>query len=162
MDRRRFAVAFAAALLPRYLGAATPTTTIIEWRDVTLLDGSVMRGDRLRGHPVVVEFWASWCPFCARQNPALRRLYDATRDRDLQVLTFTIDLDAHKARDYLRDHRYTFPAAMAGPASAGWFGARRDGLPEVFVVDARGSIAFHEANEMFPEDVLALARFAGA
>ncbi|HVO87933.1 MAG TPA: TlpA disulfide reductase family protein, partial [Casimicrobiaceae bacterium] len=134
----------------------------IDWQDVELLDGSVMSAQTLRSQPVVVQFWASWCPFCKRQNPVLQQLHETTRDRGLQVLTFTLDIDAQKARDYLRDHRYTFPAALAGAASARWFGARRSGLPDLYVVDVRGQVAFHEADEMFPEDVLALARYAGA
>ena len=57
------------------------------------------------------------------------------------------------------EHGFTFPAAMATAQSNRWFGPR-SGLPELYVVDRGGRIVFKEANEMFPEDVRALARFA--
>lgn len=131
----------------------------MDWRNVTLLDGRTLPASALAGRVVVVEFWASWCPFCARQNPVLQQLYDAHGGRGLEFLTFSIDKEPAKARAYLTQHKYTFPAAMADAQSDKWFGPR-EGLPELYVVGGDGRIAFKEAKEMFPEDLLALARFA--
>ena len=58
-------------------------------------------------------------------------------------------------------HRYTFPAAMASPESEQWFGPRV-GLPEIYVVDRDGRIVLKETQEMLPEDMRDLARFARA
>ena len=74
------------------------------------------------------------------------------------MLALSIDKDPEKARAYMKEHGYTFAAAMAGPDTERWFGAR-EGLPEIYVVD-RGRIVFREIGEMFPEDVAALGRFA--
>ena len=131
----------------------------VEWADITLLDGRVLPAAAIRGRVVVVETWASWCPFCARQNPHFQALYAAHAGRGLEFMTFSIDRDPAKARAYMATHRYTFPAAMATARSEKWFGPRR-GLPEVHVVDRAGRIVFMEAQEMFPEDVRALARFS--
>lgn len=131
----------------------------VKWRDVTLLDGRTLPASALTGRVVVVEIWASWCPFCAQQNPLLQQLYDAQRGNGLDFLTYSIDRDPAKARAYMTKHRYTFPAAMATRQSATWFGPR-EGLPELYVVDREGRIVFREAREMFAEDVRALARFA--
>jgi thiol-disulfide isomerase/thioredoxin len=131
----------------------------VKWSDLTLLDGRTLAASALTGRVVVVEIWASWCPFCARQNPLLQQLFDAHGGRGLDFLTFSIDREPARARAYMIEHRYTFPAAMATPASEKWFGPR-EGLPELYVVDRAGRIVFKEAKEMFPEDVRALARFA--
>jgi thiol-disulfide isomerase/thioredoxin len=131
----------------------------VQWSDVTLLDGRTLPASALAGRVVVVEIWASWCPFCARQNPLLQQLHDAHGGRGLEFLTFSIDREPALARAYLAKHKYTFPAAMATPQSDKWFGPR-EGLPELYVVDRDGRIVFREAGEMFPEDVQALARFA--
>lgn len=131
----------------------------IAWNDVRLVDGRMLPASALKGRVVVVELWASWCPFCKRQNPLLQQLYDAHGGRGLEFLTFSIDDDPAKARAYMADNRYTFPAAMASAQSDRWFGPRK-GLPEVYVVDRDGRIVFKEAKEMFPEDVSALARYA--
>ena len=58
----------------------------------------------------------------------------------------------------MKEHGYTFAAAMTGPDAERWFG-KREGLPELFVVD-RGRIVFREIGEMFPEDVASLGRYA--
>jgi thiol-disulfide isomerase/thioredoxin len=131
----------------------------VEWRDVTLLDGRTLPASALTGRVVVVEIWASWCPFCKRQNPLLQQLHDAHGGRGLEFLAFSIDREPAKARAYMAENKYTFPAAMATAQSEKWFGPR-EGLPEVYVVARDGRIVFKEAKEMFPEDVRALARFA--
>ena len=140
-------------------GLAAAIGDPVAWTDVTLLDGRVLPATALKGRVVVVETWASWCPFCARQNPHFQELYATHAGRGLEFLTFSIDRDPAKARAYMVEHRYTFPAAMATARSERWFGPRR-GLPEVHVVDPGGRIVFMEAQEMFPEDVRALARFS--
>jgi len=154
---RVLAAAFGAAAQGPVLAAAVGDR--IEWRDVTLLDGRTLPAASLNGRVVVVEIWASWCPFCKRQNPLLQQLHDAHRGRGLEFLTFSIDREPGKARAYMAEHKYTFPAAMATAQSDKWFGPRK-GLPELYVVDRDGRIVFKEAQEMFPEDVSALARFA--
>ena len=161
MNRREslqlLAAAFGGLTLAPVLAATVGDR--IKWSDVTLLDGRALPASALTGRVVVVEIWASWCPFCGQQNPHFQRLYEAQRGRGLDFLTFSIDRDPAKARAYMIDHRYTFPAAMATAQSEKWFGPRK-GLPELYVVDRDGRIVFKEANEMFPEDVRALARFA--
>lgn len=156
--RRLLALPLLAAAAARAI-AAPPAEARIDWQDVTLIDGSVLRKDTLRGFPVVVEFWASWCPFCARQNPHLQALWQAQRERGLRMLTFSIDKRTDLARAYVAKHGYTFPVAMASAQSERWFGVRK-ALPMLYVVGADGRIALEEAGEMFPEDVAALARFA--
>jgi thiol-disulfide isomerase/thioredoxin len=151
------AAAFGGAALAPVLAAAIGDR--VEWSDVTLLDGRTVSASALAGSVVVVEIWASWCPFCARQNPLLQQLYEAHGGRGLDMLTFSIDREPAKARAYMLEHRYTFPAAMATVASERWFGPR-EGLPELYVVDRDRRLVFKEAKEMFPEDVRALARFA--
>jgi thiol-disulfide isomerase/thioredoxin len=151
------AAAFGAVALDPALASAIGDR--IEWSDVALLDGRTLPASALAGRVVVVELWASWCPFCKRQNPLLQQLFDAHGGRGLEFLTFSIDREPAKARAYMAAHKYTFPAAMATAQSEKWFGPR-EGLPELYVVDRDGRVVFKEAKEMFAEDVQALARFA--
>jgi thiol-disulfide isomerase/thioredoxin len=146
------------ALLAFSVAAAQAQPVEVRWADVALLDGRVLKASELTGRTVVVEFWASWCPFCARQNPLIEKLHREHGKR-LVVLTFTIDKSEDEARAYMKKHGYTFAAAMATPQADRWFGVRR-GLPELFVVDPGGRIVFRERGELFEEDVAALARFA--
>ncbi len=161
MNRRESLRAFAAALGAAMLGPAFAADIgkRVQWSDVTLLDGRDLPATALTGRVVIVEIWASWCPFCAQQNPLLQQLYDAQRARGLEFLTFSIDRDPAKARAYMASHHYTFPAAMATAWSRKAFGPRV-GLPELYVVDRDGRIVVKETKEMFPEEVRELARFA--
>jgi thiol-disulfide isomerase/thioredoxin len=160
VNRREFVsvVAVAVAGLP-VSALAAEVGDRVDWRDLTLLDGRTLPAASLKGRVVVVEIWASWCPFCKRQNPLLQQLFEERGGRGLEFLTFSIDKDPAKARAYIAEHKYTFPAVMANVDSEKWFGPRQ-GLPELYVVDRDGRIVFKEAKEMFPEDVQALSRFA--
>jgi thiol-disulfide isomerase/thioredoxin len=153
---RQWLLALLLALVPLLGGAAPPT---VRWSDIQLVDGRVLKASELAGKTVVVEFWASWCPFCAKQNPHIEKLNRTQGGKGLVVLTFTLDRTDEAARDYLKHHGYTFAAARSSPQIEGWFGGRRT-LPEVYVVDPAGRIVFREAGEMFDEDIAALARFA--
>ena len=159
MHRRVAISALAASLLAAAGAVRANERAPVRWTDIRLIDGRVLKATELENRTVVVEFWASWCPFCMKQNPLIEKLHRKADGSTLRVLTFTIDKSEQPARDYMAKHGYTFAAAMAGPQSEAWFGRRR-ALPEVFVVDPRGRIVFSELGEMFEEDVGALARFA--
>jgi len=127
--------------------------------DVQLLDGTRLSAADLAGKPLVVEYWASWCPYCARQNPHLQKLTEAASGKGLRILTVSIDKDEQAARDYIAKHGYTFGVAMDNEALRAVFGKRRV-IPEIFVLDANGKLLEAIPGEMFEEDVLELLRYA--
>jgi thiol-disulfide isomerase/thioredoxin len=160
VTRRGFVVAlFTAGLFVPAGARALAVGDRVLWRDVVLLDGSTLPAARLAGRPVVVELWASWCPFCKNQNPRLEALWREHGGRGLEFVTFSIDKDPAKARAYMAQNGYTFPAAMADAWAMRTFGAN-PGLPLLYVVGADGRVLQFEPREMFDEDVGALARHA--
>jgi thiol-disulfide isomerase/thioredoxin len=126
---------------------------------VQLLDGRTIPAGGFAGKPVVVEIWASWCPYCALQNPRLQQLYARTHASGLQMLAISIDKHPSDATAYLKKHGYTFPATMDSPALREALGKRR-GLPELYVIDAKGRVVQKEVGEMLEDDVAALDRYA--
>ncbi|MCC5397347.1 TlpA family protein disulfide reductase, partial [Staphylococcus aureus] len=85
---RRFLMWTAAAMVfAASTVQAVEVGDVVALPEVQLLDGTRVPGDAWRGHPVIIATWASWCPFCALQNPRLQKLYDATRGTDLRILT---------------------------------------------------------------------------
>jgi peroxiredoxin len=150
------------SLVPWLPAVAQETVEVgrqIEWSEVRLLDGRTLKAEQLRGRAVVVQIWASWCPFCGAQNPHVQKLHDAARDRGLVVLAFSIDRTEQAAKQYVAKHGYTFNVAMHTPQVDQWFGHHRT-LPETYVVDPGGRVVLVHRGEMFPEDIAALARFA--
>jgi len=126
---------------------------------VTLLDGRELPAGHFDGKPFLVEYWASWCPYCARQNPHIQKLSDTVRGKGMEVLTISIDKKPKDAVDYLAKNQYTFDAAMQTDALRDVFGQPKV-LPLVFVVQHDGTIAEVIPGEMFEEDVLELASYA--
>lgn len=147
-------IALGGGVAPTAQGADAP----LKWTDILLVDGRVLRAAELHRRTVVVQMWATWCPFCAKQNPHIQKLHAANHD-GLLVLTFALDKSEPPVRDYMAKRGYTFAAALNTPQTERWFGKRR-ALPEVYVVDPAGAVVFREQGEMFPEDIEALSRFA--
>ena len=62
----------AVALLAMCLSAPATALEVgdtVSLPSLTLLDGKTMPASAFKDRTVIVEYWASWCPFCAQQNP---------------------------------------------------------------------------------------------
>ncbi|SPR98613.1 TlpA disulfide reductase family protein [Cupriavidus taiwanensis] len=150
----------AASLMLAAAGAAAlEVGDTVRLPELRTLDGRTLSAAALAGKPLVVEYWATWCPFCAMQNPRLQKLYERTRGTPLQVLAISIDKDPREAADYMKKRGYTFPATMDSAALQAVFGKRK-GLPELYVIDARGRVVQKEVGEMLEDEVAALERYA--
>ncbi|AMP36186.1 TlpA disulfide reductase family protein [Ralstonia solanacearum] len=160
---RRIRRWLAAVMVPMALAAgaarAVEVGDTVTLPDVQLLDGTRVPGEAWRGHPVIIATWASWCPYCALQNPRPQKLYDATRDTDLRLLTISIDANPQLAGDYVAKRGFTFPVTMESDALCAATGPRK-GLPELLVLDADGRVVKKETGEMLEDDVADLARYA--
>ncbi|WP_460873587.1 TlpA family protein disulfide reductase [Paralcaligenes ginsengisoli] len=162
MWQKRFAATLLgiAGMLSAGLARAEPVVgDAIDLPAVTLLDGRHLAEGYFRGKPVIVEYWASWCPFCGRQNPYLQKLTLEAQKKGLEILTVSIDRKESAAKDYLQKHRYTFATAMETPELLKVFGKRKV-IPQIFVIKADGKLAEIIPGEMFEEDVLDLIKYA--
>ncbi|MEO6959972.1 MAG: TlpA disulfide reductase family protein [Burkholderiaceae bacterium] len=126
---------------------------------VTLIDGQKLPAGYFQGKPLIVEYWASWCPFCGRQNPRLQKLTLEAQKTGLQILTVSVDRKESDAKDYIQEHHYTFPVAMETPELLKVFG-RRDVIPEIFVVAADGKLAEVLSGELPEEQLAGLIKYA--
>jgi thiol-disulfide isomerase/thioredoxin len=161
LHRLLFALAGALLLfaMPALGQSEGEVGSFVAWRDIALLDGRTLKADQLKNGAVVVQIWASWCPFCGAQNPHVQKLHDTYANRGLTVLAFSIDRTEQAAKDYLTKRGYTFNVAMRSPDVDRWFG-RHQAVPKTYVVDGKGKVVFAHRGEMFPEDIAALSRFA--
>jgi cytochrome c biogenesis protein CcmG/thiol:disulfide interchange protein DsbE len=92
----------------------------------------------LRGKPVLVDFFASWCEPCAEEAPTLRKLSASLGDR-ARVVAVDWDDAGGPARAFVRKHGWAFPVLAD---TSGTVGEKYGlvGLPTSFVIDPRGRI----------------------
>ncbi len=70
---------------PVITGAQAPTFTAL------MEDGKQISLDDYRGKVVLVNIWATWCPPCIQEMPALQRLYEALDGTDFEILAVSVD-----------------------------------------------------------------------
>ena len=96
----------------------------------------------LRGTPVVLNFWASWCDPCRVEAPILERGWREYGPHGVLFVGLDMQDAPDDARGFLRDFSITYPNVHeAGKETARHYGAT--GLPETFFISARGSVVGH-------------------
>jgi thiol-disulfide isomerase/thioredoxin len=105
----------------------------------TTLDGREGSLDSLRGKVVLVNFWATWCPYCRHEMPAMQEFYRDYAGKGFEIVAFSLDDDATKVQEFMRENGYTFPAVMATAEQRRAFGDVSR-LPTSFVLDRQGKI----------------------
>jgi thiol-disulfide isomerase/thioredoxin/outer membrane lipoprotein-sorting protein len=127
--------------------------------DFTLrdLDGREVQLSALRGKPVLLDFWATWCGYCREALPSIELLHRGLKDK---VAVFGVDNEAAEvARDYLRKFGYTLPTLVDSKDTAvNLF--HLDGWPTTVLIDSEGRIAFYEVG-FEPEKVRDALRTVG-
>jgi cytochrome c biogenesis protein CcmG, thiol:disulfide interchange protein DsbE len=92
-----------------------------------------------RGKVVVLNFWATWCPPCVEETPALIELNQRIESRNGVVLGVSVDEDADAYRRFLVDHKISFPTSLdTSKKSAQDYGTVM--YPETYIIDKHGKI----------------------
>jgi cytochrome c biogenesis protein CcmG/thiol:disulfide interchange protein DsbE len=111
------------------------------------LDGRPVDLAALRGRPVVVNFWATWCEPCVREFPLLRQAATTHRPDRLAVVGVLTNDRPAAARAFVRRHHATWPVGVDPNATtAGRWGAV--GLPHTYFVRPDGTLASHQLGEL--------------
>jgi cytochrome c biogenesis protein CcmG/thiol:disulfide interchange protein DsbE len=98
--------------------------------------------EELRGTPVVLNLWASWCDPCREEAPRLRQGWQRWGKRGVLFLGLDIQDIRSDARDFLREFRITYPTIREpGREVATRYGAT--GIPETYFISARGRVVGH-------------------
>ncbi|MFQ5581590.1 MAG: TlpA family protein disulfide reductase [Mariprofundaceae bacterium] len=89
-----------------------------------------------KGKPVLLHFWASWCPPCRAEMPQLQAW--SSQHPEVQLIPVSLDRSIANASEYLQVENITFPALHGDSSAASRMGVR--GLPSTLIINADGSI----------------------
>jgi thiol-disulfide isomerase/thioredoxin len=96
----------------------------------------------LKGRPLLINFWATWCPPCIEEMPLLDRFYRENKSKSWQVLGIAIDKPA-AVKLFLSQNPISYPVGVAGLEGTellGVLGNVAGGLPYTVVIGPSGEI----------------------
>ena len=134
------ALPLAAAPFAPYKGAPLPPFTLPD------LDGTPWALEKARGRVVVVNFWATWCPPCVAEMPALDRLQKAFTGQPLDVIAVNVGDEPFDVALFLRRTPLDLNILLDenGTTQKPW---QVRGLPTTVIIDADGKVLHHVAGQ---------------
>jgi peroxiredoxin len=110
-----------------------PSTPLID------LDGQPVDLAGLRGRPVWIVFWATWCPPCQSETPDLQRAWESGRERGLEMIAVDVQEPDAAVREYVATYGLGYRVALdtTGRAMKSW---GVFGLPTHYFIDADGIV----------------------
>jgi thiol-disulfide isomerase/thioredoxin len=123
-------------------------------------EGGEVVAATLRGRPLLLNFWATWCPPCVKEMPLLDDFYRAHAARGWQVLGLAIEGPA-PVREYLQRMPMGFPVGLAGDNGIDLsrsLGNENGTLPFTVVFDKRGTVVQRKRGAVHAADLSAWVR----
>jgi thiol-disulfide isomerase/thioredoxin len=119
------------------------------------LDGTVLHMASLRGRPLLLNFWATWCPPCVQELPMIEAFGRQHASNGVQVLALAIDRPA-AVRAFLERQGLSIPVALAGAEGTGLaksLGNLNGGLPFSVFFRANASIYRQKLGQLVQADL---------
>lgn len=126
---------------------------------LTGLDGQSWTLHALRGKVVLVNFWATWCPPCRAEMPALQALQRRFGPQGLVILGIS-DEKPDTVRPYVTAGNYTYPILL-DPGDKVEKQFQIDGIPKSFLYSRTGKLVAEAIDMRTPEQFLAMLAKAG-
>ena len=160
MVRRRFRIAavvllvvlglvmyrMASRLGERAIALPTPAERALFTVNFMLPDiaGNVVRLSDLRGRPVLINIWATWCYPCRAEMPSINALYQDYHAKGLAIVAIATDQEGKPVvAPFLQAYRFTFPVLL-DPQNMLGAQLQVPGIPTSYVLDKRGRIVGFE------------------
>ena len=127
--------ALAATHAPDGAAAAFPSTDFTMYKP----DGTPLKLSDLAGQPIVLNFWATWCPPCRAELPDFQAAYETYGDRVTFVM-LNVSESIETAQAFFAENGYTFPLyADLDDDASNAYGVT--GIPTTIMYDAAGNIS---------------------
>ena len=107
--------------------------------DLQTLDDKNIKLEDLRGKPVVLSFWASWCSPCRYELPELNNL--VSKYPNIQFIAVNVDKSSGPAKKFLQGITLDMPIVMDNSALIlGEYGVIS--MPTLFLIDSKGTVQY--------------------
>jgi cytochrome c biogenesis protein CcmG/thiol:disulfide interchange protein DsbE len=93
-----------------------------------------------RGQVVLVNLWATWCPPCKEEMPALQSFYDKHKDQGFMVVAINDGDPTNDVLQFVKDYKLTFPVWLDPTYIATEQAFKSLNLPTSFVIDRNGVV----------------------
>jgi thiol-disulfide isomerase/thioredoxin len=104
------------------------------------MDGETFTNESLKGKPVLLQFWATWCGYCRSDQPAVDKMVREFGPKDLVVLAVDVNQSKKKVQEYLQHSPREGKIVLTEDTNlAAIFPAR--GFPLYVLIDREGKIA---------------------
>ena len=122
--------------------------------------GTKIAMQSFQGRPLLINFWATWCPPCVDKLPLINQFYRQNKANGWQVLGLAVDQLA-PVQAFLKTTPLDFPIAMAGASGgelARGLGNMAGGLPFSVIVGGGGGVLHRKLGRLTPADLDAWAQ----
>jgi thiol-disulfide isomerase/thioredoxin len=128
------------------------------WRQqFARVDGSILALADFKSRPLVLNFWATWCPPCIEELPLLNAFYRENKSQNWQVLGLAVD-QVEPVKRFLKQTPLAFPVALAGFPGVELsraLGNLSGGLPFTVVFDSAGQVLHRKMGRVSEDDLRA-------
>ena len=106
------------------------------------VDGKKMKLSSLRGKMVLIDFWASWCGPCRRENPNVRKLYSRFKNKGFEIYGVSLVQDANRWKGAIAADSLTWyhVSDLGGWQSSAASLYQVHSIPQTFLLDKNGRI----------------------
>lgn len=102
-------------------------------------NGESVSLNQFKGKPVIIHFWATWCPYCKKLQPSLNKLYQQYHDKGLEILAVSIwEEDDAKPQQEMNQRGYPFITLLHGEKVAEQY--QVSGTPTTVFISRTGEI----------------------
>ena len=111
------------------------------------LNGELVRLSDFRGKVVLLNFWATWCPPCRKEMPAMQQLYQAYKDKGLEIVAVSVDTaSTGEVRAFVEELGLTFPVLHDRDSLVSRLYSN-PGVPSSYLIDPQGKVAYRVLGE---------------
>ena len=122
-------------------------------------EGQNLALQRFKGQPLLVNFWATWCPPCVAELPLINAFYQENRPKSWQVLGIAVD-KLEPVQAFLAKLPLEFPvvlAGMQGVEMSRQLGNLAGGLPFSIALGSKGQVIQRKIGQLAESDLAAWA-----